>query len=102
MNPAAQVNQKARPRLCPDDPAALGEWHRAMGQLIMADEGKLERSSGDGIMVFFNDPVCVPGEPQRAARMALDMPHEMVALSQGWRHPVVNAPGGCTGKRIRD
>ena len=64
--------------------AVLGEYHRAMGQLIMAHEGTLERFSGDGIMVFFNDPVRVPDAPQRAARMALDMQREMAVLSQSW------------------
>ena len=64
--------------------AVLGEYHRAMGQLIMAHEGTLERFSGDGIMVFFNDPVRVPDAPQRAARMALDMQREMAVLSQAW------------------
>ena len=62
----------------------LGEYHRAMGQLIMAHEGTLERFSGDGIMVFFNDPVRVPDAPQRAARMALDMQDQMAGLSQSW------------------
>jgi class 3 adenylate cyclase len=35
----------------------LGEYHRAMGQLILAHEGTLERFAGDGMMVFFNDPI---------------------------------------------
>lgn len=50
----------------------------------MAREGTLERFSGDGIMVFFNDPVQVPDAPQRAARMALDMQREMAVLSPRW------------------
>ena len=64
--------------------AVLAEYHRAMGQLIMAHEGTLERFSGDGMMVFFNDPVRVPDAPQRAARMALAMQQEMAGLSQAW------------------
>ena len=64
--------------------AVLAEYHRAMGQLIMAHEGTLERFSGDGMMVFFNDPVRVPDAPQRAARMALDMQGEMATLSSSW------------------
>ena len=44
-----------------------------MGRLVLEHEGTLERFTGDGIMVFFNDPVRVsPMRPQRAARMALD------------------------------
>ncbi len=65
--------------------AVLAEYHRAMGRLIMAHEGTLERFSGDGMMVFFNDPVPVPDPAPRAVRMALAMQHEMVALTEGWR-----------------
>ena len=36
----------------------LREYHRAMGELIMTHDGTLERFAGDGIMIFFNDPVC--------------------------------------------
>ena len=35
----------------------LREYHAEMGQLILAHEGTLERFTGDGMMVFFNDPV---------------------------------------------
>jgi adenylate cyclase len=64
--------------------AVLAEYHRAMGRLILAHEGTLERFSGDGMMVFFNDPVVIPDPAPRAVRMALAMQREMAALSQGW------------------
>ena len=38
----------------------LREYHREMGTLVLAHEGTLERFAGDGMMVFFNDPVVVP------------------------------------------
>ena len=34
----------------------LREYHEAMGDLIHRFEGTLERFTGDGLMVFFNDP----------------------------------------------
>ena len=43
----------------------LREYHAEMGRLILEHEGTLERFTGDGMMVFFNDPVPVP-EPRRA------------------------------------
>ena len=46
----------------------LREYHAAMGPLILAHEGTLERFTGDGIMVFFNDPVPMP--TRRRARRA--------------------------------
>jgi len=63
----------------------LAEYHAAMGRLILEHEGTLERFSGDGIMIFFNDPVPVPDAPARAARMVLEMQREMVLLAAGWK-----------------
>src|SRR5437762_2844250 len=48
----------------------LREYHAEMGRLILEHEGTLERFTGDGMMIFFNDPVPVPDAPQRAIRMA--------------------------------
>ena len=63
----------------------LREYHAAMGRLILAHEGTLERFTGDGIMVFFNDPVPVPDAAPRAVRMALRMQAEVAQLAQGWQ-----------------
>jgi class 3 adenylate cyclase/CheY-like chemotaxis protein len=63
----------------------LGEYHAAMGHLILEHEGTLERFSGDGIMIFFNDPVPVPDPAPRAARMVLEMQRQMVLLAAGWK-----------------
>ena len=63
----------------------LGEYHAEMGRLILAHEGTLERFTGDGIMVFFNDPVLVPDAAQRAVRMVLAMQTEVKRLAAGWR-----------------
>jgi class 3 adenylate cyclase len=49
----------------------LREFHAEMGRLILEHEGTLERFTGDGMMIFFNDPVPVPDAPERAIRMAL-------------------------------
>ena len=63
----------------------LREFHAAMGELILAHEGTLERFTGDGIMVFFNDPLPVPDAPARALRMAIAMQAAMARLQQGWQ-----------------
>ncbi|MGZ8261068.1 MAG: adenylate/guanylate cyclase domain-containing protein, partial [Caldimonas sp.] len=62
----------------------LREYHRVLGELILAHEGTLERFTGDGIMVFFNDPVQVPDPAPRAVRMALAMQREIGRLAGGW------------------
>ena len=63
----------------------LREYHAAMGKLILAHEGTLERFTGDGMMIFFNDPVPVPNPAERAIRMALAMRERWRNLSLKWR-----------------
>ena len=63
----------------------LREFHASMGELILAHEGTLERFTGDGMMIFFNDPVPVPDAPQRAVRMALVMRDRLHVLQDTWR-----------------
>ncbi len=63
----------------------LREYHASMGALIQAHEGTLERFTGDGIMVFFNDPAAQPDAPARAVRMALQMQAAVAQLAGGWR-----------------
>jgi class 3 adenylate cyclase len=63
----------------------LREYHAAMGELIVEHEGTLERFTGDGMMVFFNDPVTVPNPAERAIRMAVAMRDRVAALAAAWR-----------------
>jgi class 3 adenylate cyclase len=63
----------------------LREYHAEMGRLILEHEGTLERFTGDGMMVFFNDPVPVPNAPELAVRMALAMQERARQLDVGWR-----------------
>ncbi len=63
----------------------LREYQAAMGALILAHEGTLERFAGDGMMVFFNDPVPVPDAPERAVRMVLAMRDRVGELGARWR-----------------
>jgi adenylate cyclase len=63
----------------------LREYHAEMGALILAHEGTLERFAGDGMMVFFNDPVPVPDAAERAVRMALTMRDRVGELGVRWR-----------------
>jgi len=63
----------------------LREYHAAMGQLIVEHEGTLERFTGDGMMIFFNDPVPVDNPAERAVRMAVAMRERVDELSRTWR-----------------
>jgi adenylate cyclase len=63
----------------------LREYHAEMGKLILEHEGTLERFTGDGMMVFFNDPVPVSNPAERAIRMALTMRERVKDLCAKWR-----------------
>jgi len=63
----------------------LREYHAEMGRLILAHEGTLEHFAGDGMMVFFNDPVPVANPAERAVRMALAMRARVGGLTARWR-----------------
>jgi adenylate cyclase len=63
----------------------LREYHAEMGRLIMEHEGTLERFTGDGMMVFFNDPVPVPNAAERTLRMALAMRKRVGEMIVSWR-----------------
>ncbi len=62
----------------------LHEYHAAMGHLILAHEGTLERFTGDGMMIFFNDPLPVPNAAERAVRMAVAMREQAAELAARW------------------
>jgi adenylate cyclase len=64
--------------------AVLHEYHSALGPLIHRYEGTLERFTGDGMIVIFNDPVPCPDPALRAVRLALDMRDAVVSLTQLW------------------
>jgi adenylate cyclase len=63
----------------------LSEYHAALGDLIFRFEGTLERFAGDGLMVFFNDPIRCEDGPARAVRMAVAMRSRVQDLADGWK-----------------
>ena len=62
----------------------LKDYHTALGELIFRYEGTLERFTGDGLMVFFNDPFPLDKPAQRAVEMALAMRERVRTLAEGW------------------
>jgi class 3 adenylate cyclase/CheY-like chemotaxis protein len=64
--------------------AVLGEYHAALGEIIFQYEGTLERFTGDGLMVLFNDPIPVEDAPQRAVAMAVAMRERVAQLAVSW------------------
>jgi len=64
---------------------ALAEFHAAMGRRILEYQGTLERFTGDGLMVFFNDPLPIQQPARRAVEMAFVMQDDVLKLSAQWK-----------------
>jgi adenylate cyclase len=63
----------------------ISQYHAAAGELVRAHGGMLEHFAGDGLMVFFNDPVPVAEHEVQAARLAIAMRDRVGELAAGWR-----------------
>jgi adenylate cyclase len=63
----------------------LREFHAAMGEIIYRYEGTLERFTGDGMMIFFNDPLPCSDHAARAIHMAVAMRHRVAELKARWQ-----------------
>jgi len=63
----------------------LREYHGALGPLVAQFEGTLDQFSGDGIMVFFNDPVPIPDPAPRPVTKAMAMREAAGSLIAEWR-----------------
>ncbi len=62
----------------------LREYHAQMGARIVEHGGTLEHFAGDGMMVFFNDPVPQPDHVERAVRMAVAMREMFGGMAAKW------------------
>jgi GAF domain-containing protein len=63
----------------------LREYHAAIGEIIIKYSGTLEHYAGDGVMVFFNDPIPVPNPALQAGQTALEMRTAIESLTEKWR-----------------
>jgi adenylate cyclase len=63
----------------------LGDYHAAMGELVMSHGATLERFAGDGMMIFFNDPVQIEAPARSAVAMAIEMQRRFAQVSGAWR-----------------
>ena len=63
----------------------LRDYHTTLGSLIRKHQGTLEHFAGDGVMVFFNDPVPVDEHELRAVSLALEARDDVARLATDWR-----------------
>ena len=62
----------------------LAEFHQAVGRLVKEFEATVGFLAGDGVEVFFNDPIEIPDPGLRAVRMACALRDEMAELRPRW------------------
>jgi class 3 adenylate cyclase len=63
----------------------LREYHRAVGELVMENDGTVEHFAGDGLLAFFNDPGAVEDHQLAAVRTALAMRERYTGLATEWQ-----------------
>ena len=63
----------------------LGEFHEAVGRLVRRFDATVGFLEGDGVQLFFNDPIEIPDAPLRAVRLACALREEMAELTPRWR-----------------
>lgn len=63
----------------------LQDYHTEMGQLIFEYGGTLERFTGDGLMVFFNDPIPCDDPSEKAVKMSVAMRDIVTELNSNWK-----------------
>jgi class 3 adenylate cyclase len=62
----------------------LRGFHEQIGKLVVIYRGTIGYRAGDGVMVFFNDPIPCEDPDMRAVRLALDLRKAFAHLSQRW------------------
>ncbi len=79
----------------------LGDYHEALGHIVDRYGGTLEHFAGDGVMIFFNDPLPVDRPALRAVRMAFELQQAFVPIAQAWKqkgHAVALGVGVAQGE----
>ena len=62
----------------------LGIYHEQMGRLAADYEATIDHRAGDGLMLFFNDPIPCDQPVLKAVKLAVDMRNEFCRLNKEW------------------
>jgi class 3 adenylate cyclase len=62
----------------------LRAYHATLGRTVDEFGGTLEHFAGDGVMIFFNDPIEVDNPAERAVRMALALQRAFNPIADAW------------------
>lgn len=63
----------------------LHEFHETIGGLVQRFEATVGFLEGDGVELFFNDPIEIPDAPLRAVRLGCALREQMAELTERWR-----------------
>jgi adenylate cyclase len=64
--------------------AVLHEFHQVLGRLVHEYDGTLERFAGDGVMIFFNDPLPCDDPAERAVGLSVRVRDQVRTLAEQW------------------
>ena len=62
----------------------LGEFHGVIGGLVRRFDATVGFLEGDGVQLFFNDPIEIPDAALRAVRLGCALREEMAELTPRW------------------
>jgi len=62
----------------------LSTYHSEMIRIVHDYDGTLNKIVGDGLLIFFGDPIPMDDHADRAVRMAMDMQRKVSDLSDEW------------------
>ena len=80
----------------------LREFHDVVGRLVKRFDATVGFLEGDGVQLFFNDPIEIPDAPLRAVRLGCALREEMAELTPLWRSAATtstSAPGSRSATR---
>ena len=77
----------------------LRPYHETIGELIPYYGGTLEHFAGDGILVFFNDPVALDDHELAAVRLALAAQERFAELRAGGASAAPSSGSGSGSRR---
>jgi DNA-binding response OmpR family regulator len=63
----------------------LREFHDAIGRLVKRFDATVGFLEGDGVQLFFNDPIAIPDAPLKAVQLGCALREEMAELTQLWQ-----------------
>ena len=63
----------------------LGEFHDTIGRLVRRFGATVGFLQGDGVQLFFNDPIEIPDPELQAVRLGCALREEMAELTPRWR-----------------